>query len=548
MTGRVINRLVFQTGRVLCLCVALVLLSLTSTMVSAEDLGKKYPAGLDSSKQPRSYTATTTKEDVWKLSSFEFQLADKFKIQLGPSQVVLGRHDSNVLWAAVFPETPGEIVTADAGKGEHVTSLWLRFHPARVGELFPADTVATQGDSKWIEQAVALARHKMRSSWQQSGKPMVPVKESLIFDFETSEGSRRFYAIDTSQQTVKYVDAFRQRTLPVAVPFTTGVGAEIFDKVWGAFDREYAMFIIKPEVDWLKLRDQYRPQAVLAKNNRELANVLSEMLAHLKDLHVYVQVDGTYVKGFNRKRQFNASPAAASQLIGKINQVKGMRWGRTEDDIGYIAVDSLSNEALLNEFETALKQMQGTRGLILDIRANGGGAEPLGQKMAGYFLDQPRLYAMHQYRSGPQHSDFGTRQKRIFAPDQNWYYRGPVIVLQGERTMSSAEAFVLMLAACPHVTTMGDRTAGSSGNPRQIDAGAAITVNLPRWIPQDASGNSFDTVGVQPDVKVKTTPDDFTKSHDPVLSAALKKLREPTSDLQNSEPVIIPRSSNKLKQ
>lgn len=528
MTGRVINGLMFQAGRLLCLCA--VLLLLTVTAVAAEDLGEKYPASLDASKQPRSYAATTTKEDVWKLSSFEFQLADKFKIQLGPSQVVLGRHDRNVLWAAVFPETPGEIVTAGAGKGEHVTSLWLRFHPARVGELFPADTVATQGDSKWIEQAVALARHKMRSSWHQGGKPMVPVRESLIFDLETKEGNRRFYAIDTSQQTAQYIDAFRQRTLPVAAPFKTGDGAEIFDKIWSAFDREYAMFVIKPDVDWQKLREEYRPRAVAAKNNRELAEILSEMLAHLKDLHVYVQVERTYVKGFNRERLFNASPVAAAHLIGKINQIKGMRWGRTTDEIGYIAVDSLSNQALLNEFETVLKQMQGTRGLILDIRANGGGAEPLAQKLAGYFLDQPCLYATHQYRSGPKHDDMGSMQKRRLTPSQDWYYRGPVIVLQGEKTMSSAEAFALMLAECPTVTTLGDRTAGSSGNPRRIDAGAGIIVNLPRWIAYDAAGKPFETVGVQPDIKVKTTPADFTKSSDPVLSAALQRLRKPTEN------------------
>ncbi|QDT89451.1 S41 family peptidase [Gimesia algae] len=542
MTGRAINCVMFQARNVFFCCAVPLMVFLTISTASAEDLGTKYPASLEYSKQPRSYDSTTTQEDVWSLSSFDLKLADKFAIQLGPSQVVLGRHGRNVLWAAVFPETPGEIVIAGAGKGEHVTSLWLRFHPARVGELFPADTVTKQGDSKWIEQAVALARHKMRSSWHQGGKPMVPLRESLIVDLETKEGVRRFYVLDTDKQTVKYVDAFRQRTLPVAVPFKPGDGAAIFDKVWNSFDQEYAMFVIKPEVNWKKLRDQYRPQAVGAKNNRELADVLSEMLAHLKDLHVFVQVEGTYMKGFNRERHFNASPAAAAHLIGEINQVKGMRWGRTEDKIGYIAVDNLSNQALPEEFESVLKQMQDTRGLVLDIRANGGGAEPLGQKMAGYFLDQPCLYAMHQYRNGPQHSDLGSMQKRSLTPSKDWYYRAPVIVLQGEKTMSSAEAFALMLAECPTVTTMGDRTAGSSGNPRRIDAGAGIMVNLPRWIAYDVSGKPFETVGVQPDIKVKTTPDDFTKSSDPVLSAALQRLRKPSENQPSgSDEALIPR-------
>lgn len=163
--------------------------------------------------------------------------------------------------------------------------------------------------------------------------------------------------------------------------------------------------------------------------------------------------------------------------------------------------------------------------------------------MAGYFLDQPRLYAMHQYRSGPQHSDLGAKQKRTFALSENWYYRGPVIVLQGEKTMSSAEAFALMLAECPNVITMGDRTADSSGNPRQIDAGAGIVVNLPRWIPFDVNGKSFDTVGVQPDIKVQAAPNDFTNTEDPVLAAALKELRKKSEGRQeSSEEVLIPRN------
>ena len=37
-----------------------------------------------------------------------------------------------------------------------------------------------------------------------------------------------------------------------------------FDKVWEAFDREYAMFAIKPNVNWAKLRTIYRPRAAAA--------------------------------------------------------------------------------------------------------------------------------------------------------------------------------------------------------------------------------------------------------------------------------------------
>lgn len=536
------------TFRLVCSVLVMSLVSARTIPVGATDLAKQYPATLNFSKQNQSYNWQTGPQDVWRLESFEYQLGDQFQIKLGPSQVVLGKNGSNVLWAAVYPDQPGDILKASGGQGDHITSIWIRFHPARVGELFSADTVGKQGDADLIKQARRLVNHKLRSSWHAGARPMVPSRESVVIDCETSERERRFYVIDTNKQTARYVDAFRQQTLSVPLPLEQGQAVRIFDQVWNAFDREYALFAVKEQIDWQQLKQEYQPRAANAKTNQDLAETLNAMLTELKDLHMYVRVSGRFLNGYQRKRLFNASPAAVVNLIEPLNQIKGLRWGRTQDQIGYIAVDTLSIPSLPDRFEAALKQMQGTRGLILDLRANGGGAEQLARKMAGYFAEESTLYAMHQYRSGPRHTDLGTLQKRIFAPDQNLYYRGPVIVLQGERTMSSAEAFVLMLAACPHVTTMGDRTAGSSGNPRQLDAGAEIIVNLPRWIPRDVSGKSFDTVGIQPDVPVKAAPEEFTRIADPVLTAALKRLRKQTSDFERTDAVLVPRSGNNGQQ
>ena len=83
----------------------------------------------------------------------------------------------------------------------------------------------------------------------------------------------------------------------------------------------------------------------------------------------------------------------------------------------------------------------------------------------------------------------------------------------------------MMLSKAPQVKTMGDHTAGSSGNPRQLDAGAGITVTLPRWNDLDAEGNPIDAVGVPAEIPVKTVAADFDELRDPVLEAALVRLR-----------------------
>ncbi len=299
-----------------------------------------------------------------------------------------------------------------------------------------------------------------------------------------------------------------------------------FDKVWKAFDREYAMFVIKPKVDWGKLRQTYRPRAAAATTNQELATVISEMLDHLEDLHVYTQVDGEYMPGYHRNRPLNANPSAVARLIGRITSTgHDLKWGRTGDGIGYINIFRLSDAALPQVFDEVLGQMADSKGLILDLRFNGGGSEPLGCQIAGRLLDHPRIYSLSQFREGPQHADLGQKFERACGPAGPWHYVGPVVVLQGRKTISSAESFALALAQCPQVTTMGDRTAGSSGNPRHVEAGAGIVVNLPRWIDMDPQGKPIDVVGVLPRVKIDAQPEDFLGDRDPVLSAALENLR-----------------------
>ena len=162
------------------------------------DLGQRYPATLDFSEQSKGLECTCGPEDIWKVKEFSYSMGDDFGVRLGPSQVVFGRHGTNALWAVVFPDEPGEIVAGREGKGSQITSIWLRFNPARIAELFPAENVLGQGDAAKKPQALRIAAFKMTACWQSGGLPMVPVKESLTFDVETREGKRWFVSLNTN--------------------------------------------------------------------------------------------------------------------------------------------------------------------------------------------------------------------------------------------------------------------------------------------------------------------------------------------------------------
>jgi len=84
----------------------------------------------------------------------------------------------------------------------------------------------------------------------------------------------------------------------------------------------------------------------------------------------------------------------------------------------------------------------------------------------------------------------------------------------------------LMFAQCPQVTTMGDKTGGSSGKPRLLELEGGIKVNMPTWIDMDPAGNPIENVGIAPKVKIEAKPEEFTAVKDPVLDAALELLRK----------------------
>ncbi len=496
------------------------------------DLADRYPARLDASKTPRGYEWTCDSGDVWSLSSFSYKLGEQLELTLGPAIVVFGKHDTSVLWAAVIPDGPGKLKAPGPGDNDTVAHVWLRFHPSRVGELFPPETVRGPGpaDRRWEGERVAT--WKMRGSWQANGLPMVPTKEAIVLDLDTPKRVRRFFTIDIAAEKVEYVAKFEPEALPVLEKVDRETALEVFDDTWQAFDREYAMFVVKPDVDWARLREIYRPRAAAAKTSYEVAALVSEMLAHLEDLHAWVRAGGEYVPGYNRPRPLNANWAVLKAAVPDLLETKqDLAWGRTTDNIGYINVYRLGYGRLANAFDEVLDNLSGTWALILDLRFNGGGDEMLARKVAGRFLDKQRVYSLNQYRSGPKHTDLGPKLERVCQPRGPWRYESPVIVLIGQRTMSSAESFALMLAQAPQATTMGDRTAGSSANPRAVKLPAKVVVNLPRWLDMDPDGKPIDKVGITPGVRVEADPEAFTETSDPVLDAALKHLRkQPESD------------------
>jgi C-terminal processing protease CtpA/Prc len=291
------------------------------------------------------------------------------------------------------------------------------------------------------------------------------------------------------------------------------------------------MFVIRTEVDWMQFRDNYRPLARKCKSVHEIAVLCAEMLKPLRDLHVWIHVSGEKIPVFDRPYQTNANSCAYRRIIGDLDQKNGLIWGITPNEIGFVSILLWNGDTLPSDFDEALEKMRNTHSLIVDTRLNYGGNEDLATQVESRFLEKEFTYGFCQFRNGPDHDNLSDRIERKIKPRGLWRYEKPVILLIGQKCVSSNESFIAMMAGAPNVTTMGDRTRGSSGNPTIINLPLDITVSVPQWIDYLPDGSLLDEHGIEPQISFTLSPVAFEGDRDDLLTAAIERLSNPSLPL-----------------
>jgi hypothetical protein len=321
-------------------------------------------------------------------------------------------------------------------------------------------------------------------------------------------------------------------------------------------------------VDWKERFRRFGPRLRASGTARRFAFEAAGLLSAAKDIHLWLRVKGEIVPTFRRCVQRNVAAHLLPALVpewrehgaagpgadGLARPPALVMSGRFADGIAYLCIRGWPAGAArrLRPAYRVLSQAAALgRGIIIDVRANGGGSEPLAARFAGCFVEQPVCYAKHLRRSGG----------RLTGPFERWVkpnrrgprHRGRVAVLVGPGTVSSCESFVLMMRQVPGCKLIGQPTAGASGNPKPVGLGNGVVVFVPSWQDLDLDGRRLEGRGIAPDIEVRprfprnaarrgasvegrclvaSTPDTRHSSSDPVLAAALKFLRRqsPRSD------------------
>ncbi|MGA7722536.1 MAG: S41 family peptidase [Ignavibacteriaceae bacterium] len=308
-----------------------------------------------------------------------------------------------------------------------------------------------------------------------------------------------------------------------------------FDTLWSEFNLRYSFFELK-NINWDSLYNLYSPRITASTSNQALFNIMSSLLSVLKDGHVNLYTpygNYSYTGWFaGHPVDFLGLDVIKTYLSSDFGTTAGgyMYYGKISTDIGYIYIgpDLIGDDNTWSEaIDKIIDILKDTKGIIVDIRNNGGGSDNLGIDVASRFADQQRTFAYFRFRiMGLNHSAFTAYTPFTIAPAGINQYTNPVALLTNRHCFSSAEETILMFKSFPNVISIGDTTGGGSGNPIILQLPNGWSYWVSQWIEFTADKKTFEGIGLAPDIPVQISAADSLASRDAVLERAILELNK----------------------
>lgn len=314
-------------------------------------------------------------------------------------------------------------------------------------------------------------------------------------------------------------------------PYTTSPVAN-FEALWQLLDEHYCFFDLRAEeygLDWQEVHDRYAPLVSDTMSSRQLYDVMEAMIDELHDGHtnLITEFATSSSTSFMDDRPHNFSGDLLMQILGDDWYRSGsIYYDILPDSIAYMYVGSFST-SFSGRFITELfRYFEGCKGLIIDVRDNGGGNLDLEQSLVARFIDEELLVGYMTHKTGPAHDAFSEPVSVTIVPDTTLMrWKSPVCVLTNRRCYSATNDFVCSMKGLPQVTVVGDRTGGGGGLPMSTELPNGWSVRYSSSPSYDASMQPIE-FGIDPDVHVDMDDADVERGIDTIIATACRLLMQ----------------------
>jgi C-terminal processing protease CtpA/Prc len=260
----------------------------------------------------------------------------------------------------------------------------------------------------------------------------------------------------------------------------------------------------------------------------QLFEVLTDMLSELRDGHVNLTTSMDYGRYWAWRDDYpqNFSDTLERRYMGTDYKIAaGLRYRVLDDNIGYIRYESFQTPVGESNLDDCLSYLALCRGIIIDIRNNGGGDLTTAERLAARFVQQKTLVGYMRHKTGSGHSDFSDMEPRYLEPSSRLRWHRGVCVLTNRSVFSAANDFAVIMHALPNVKIVGDHTGGGSGMPLNNSLPNGWSVRYSACPMYDAQKHHTE-FGIDADIPVALTDEATAAGIDLIIEAARKVLAE----------------------
>lgn len=189
-----------------------------------------------------------------------------------------------------------------------------------------------------------------------------------------------------------------------------------------------------------------------------------------------------------------------------------------QNGIGILTLSRFDNETSTQAKKAAENfKQQKVRGVILDLRGNGGGYITAAQEVAGLWLDNKVVVT--EKAKGQVVDELKSGSNPLLASI-------PTVVLVNGGSASASEIVAGAFQDYKTATLIGEKTFGKGTVQKVLDLGAGtqLKVTVARWY--TPNGKNITQEGITPDQAVELTAADTDAGRDPQLDAALRQLAQ----------------------
>ncbi len=228
---------------------------------------------------------------------------------------------------------------------------------------------------------------------------------------------------------------------------------------------------------------------------------------------VFVRDDKTEIAVTMKRRKFTALPEFTPRLL--------------PSGFGYIRFSGFVG-SMEGGIIAEIEKMKDAPGMIIDLRNNGGGSGAMSGNILSRFFKDKQTGLKTLTRSGkPITVMFWpiTRMEEEIRGIGDKAYTKPVVVLTNESSASASEIFSIAMKETKRATLIGQRTCGcllGYFGLADVPGGAQMAYSEIGFITK--TGQRVEGSGVQPDIDVKLTRNDYLLNRDPVLERAVAHL------------------------